>query len=608
MKTTAIEKCIIRLAGDSGDGMQITGDRLALISALFGNDVVTLADYPAEIRAPQGTTYGVSGYQLQIGKVKVHTPGDKVDILVAMNPAALVVNINRVKEGGIVIVNSDSFDKKNFERAKLDSDPLDDPSMEKFDLHKINMTERTLECLKDSSLSNVDKARCKNFLALGCISWLLTRPVDTTKNWLKEKFAKKPEIADANIKALNEGYVAADTLGLVAFPFSIEKQADTAKGQYRFVSGNQAIALGLCAAGVKSERGVFYSSYPITPASDILHEMAKLRGYGVKSLQAEDEIAAVGNAIGAAYAGSLAATATSGPGMVLKQEFIALAVMAELPLVVVDVQRAGPSTGMPTKTEQTDLLLSMYGRNGESPVIVLAASSPADCFQRAYEASKLAIKYMVPVVVLSDAYLANGREPWEIVDPDTLDKIETTDFPDDEIFRAYKRDPETLSRPWKIPGEKGFEHRIGGLEKDYETGDISYDGDNHQKMVALRQAKIDCVRQDIPATKIKKAAAADHLLLSWGSIMGSARRAFEELENTDTAVDHTHIHHLSPLPADLATIFNAYKKIFVAEQNSGHLLMVLRKEFPSIEFVGIQSITGQPFKVELITQKIIEGV
>lgn len=612
---------VVRFVGDSGDGMQLTGDRLAKVSALFGNDVVTLADFPAEIRAPAGSTFGVSGYQLHIGSTEVLTSGDQVDLLIAMNPAALKVNLKSLKAGGMVIVNEDAFIQKNFERAGLQSNPLEDGSLEGYRVHRVPMTKQTTEALKDSPISTQDKARCKNFFALGLVCWLLDRPTAATSQWIDAKFVNRPEVAEANKKAMEEGFRLAETIELFNGAVPIPKlELAQAPGTYKFIGGNAALALGLVSAAQKVNRKLFFGSYPITPASDVLHELSRLWDFGVTTFQAEDEIAAIGASVGAAYAGSLAVTSTSGPGLVLKQEFVGLAVMTELPLVILDVQRAGPSTGMPTKTEQADLNLALYGRNGESPVVVLAPKSPSDCFKTAYEACRIALKYMTPVMVLSDGFLANGLEAWRIPADDELAEIEIatgqleeqpsasegekTEQADSEEYLPYLRNPKTLARAWVPPGTPAKEHRIGGLEKEADTGKISYDPENHEAMCRLRASKVARVAEDYDETDFFGSSECEDLLLGWGSTFGPLRKAVGLLAMEGVQIGHLHLRYIHPFPLDLGEKLRGFKKIYVAELNLGQLVMKLRAEYPDCDFIPINQVTGQPMKVENIINAV----
>ena len=606
----SIETAIIRFAGDSGDGIQITGDRFASNSAILGNDVVTLADYPAEIRAPLGTTYGVSGYQVQVGKSDVYTPGDAVDILVAMNPAALQVNLKTVKKNGIIIANSDAFNEKNLEKAGFSQNPLEDDSLSAYRVHGIEITTLTQKALDESPLNPKEKARCKNFFALGLVSWLLDRPIDGTIAWLKVKFKNKPEIANANVTALKEGWNAGDIRELFQSNYTIptvENKLDP--GKYRFISGNSALSLGLIAAGKKAGKKIVFASYPITPASDILHEMNKHRNFDITTFQAEDEIAACGAALGSSYSGALGVTSTSGPGMALKSEFIGLAVMTELPLVILDIQRAGPSTGLPTKTEQGDLLMALWGRNGESPCIVLAPQSPSDCFEMAYIACDLAMKYMSPVVLLSDSYLANGHEAWKLPKFGDLPQIQVT-VPtlEGDKFLPYKRDKHTLARPWAKPGLKGFEHRIGGLEKELDTGNVCQEPENHARMVALRAAKIEAAAKDVPQVELLGEKRGSFLVLGWGSSYGAIRKATQNLIDSGKNVSSAHLRSINPFPANLAEVIDGFEKILVPENNLGQLIIKLRHEYPNKTFEGFSKVTGQPFRVSEIESAVLNSI
>jgi len=607
-KKKPIERCevvSIRFAGDSGDGMQLTGDRFANVSAVFGNDVVTLADYPAEIRAPSGTVGGVSGYQLNIGTDAVYTPGDLVDILVAMNPAALKANQNRVRKGGIIIVDSDTFSARNNEKAGFVGNPLEDGSLGAYNLYPLPVTTFTRETLKGSTLSPKSVDRCKNFFALGLTCWLTNRPAEPINDWIAEKFKKAPEMVDANRRAFKAGYDCGDTKEYFSVQFEV--QADGSKkpaGTYRYVNGNQTVALGLLAAGRKSGLKLFLGSYPITPATEVLQELSKRRSEDVMTFQAEDEIAGIGTAVGAAYAGALAVTSTSGPGLALKGEFINLAVMTELPLVIVNVQRAGPSTGLPTKTEQSDLLQSLYGRNGDSPLVVMACRSPGDGFDVAYEACRVALKYMTPVVVLSDGYLANGSEPWRIPPEKDLKDIITRKVtgPIDGGFKPYSRDKETLARPWAIPGTPGLEHRIGGLEKEDGSGRISHDLLNHEKMTHYRAEKVERVKAEIPPCEIYGDKNAKLLVLGWGSTYGSIRKAVEQSVKSGLPVAGLHLRYVNPLPGDLGDILRKYDRILLPENNMGQLAMLLRAKYlaPIESYTKIQ---GAPFAVEELVNK-----
>lgn len=597
----------IRFAGDSGDGMQLTGDRLAKISAIFGNEVSTLADYPAEIRAPQGTLYGVSGYQLQIGTKDIYTPGDQVDILLAMNPAALMANLERVKPGGKIILDEDSFTDKNFEKIDLAGHPEDLGLLAAYDVYKLPISEQTKASLAATSLKPKEMLRCKNFFALGVVCWILDRDIESTKTWIREKFSKIPEIAEANVLAFGEGYTAALVREMLPSQSPIEvKNEKLTSGTYRFVTGNTALSLGLIAASVKSSKKLFFGSYPITPASDILHELTRHRNFGVTTFQAEDEIAAIGAAVGAAYAGSLAVTSTSGPGLALKGEFLNLAVMTELPLVVLDIQRAGPSTGMPTKTEQSDLLMALHGRNGESPVVVIAPISPAQCFAAAFWACKIAMTSMVPVILLSDAYLANGYESWKVPGEDDLETIPPSNTPSADEFAPYKRN-ELYARPWVVPGTAALEHRIGGLEKEDETGNVCYTPDNHQKMTNLRQKKVDTVSTYLPPLEVEGDIHANLLVIGWGSTYGILKKTVQNLnaaESKPVKAAHVQLMFINPFQKELKAVLDRYEKIVVVENNSGQLASKLRDEFPDKSFDTITEVTGQPFKTSELEQKL----
>lgn len=606
----------VRFAGDSGDGMQLTGDRLAKISAIFGNEVSTLADYPAEIRAPQGTLYGVSGYQLQIGTKDIYSPGDEVDILLAMNPAALVANLSTVKNGGLIIVDKDAFTQKNFEKINIAQSPLEDGSLAAYKVSDIPISELTKSCLASTGLTPKEMLRCKNFFALGVVCWILDRQIETTKEWIRQKFSKIPEVAEANVLAFNEGFTAGLVRDLHPQQNAIEvKEEKLANGIYRFVTGNTALSLGLITASQKSQKKLFFGSYPITPASDVLHELSKHRNFGVTTFQAEDEIAAIGSAIGASYAGSLAVTCTSGPGLALKGEFLNLAVMTELPLVVLNIQRAGPSTGMPTKTEQSDLAMALWGRNGDSPVVVIAPNSPADCFNAAFEAAKIAMTTMTPVVLLSDAYLANGYETWKVPESSTIEAIRLNPPAGPDTFKPYSRD-ENLSRPWVHPGMKDYEHRIGGLEKEDITGNVCYTPENHQKMTNLRAQKVKNIAKSFPALTVEGNAGADILFVGWGSTYGIIKKAVQIINNhsedetskksevgISSGAAHIHLRYLNPLHQDLGDHFRKFKKIVVFENNSGQAVIKLRSELSDLTFESFTKVSGQPFSVGEIVNK-----
>ncbi len=600
-ETVDLTDVIVRFAGDSGDGMQLTGSQFTNTTALVGNDLSTLPDYPAEIRAPIGTTYGVSGFQLHFSSDDIHTPGDAPDVLVAMNPAALKVNLNALKPDAIIIINENAFDSKNFRLAHYDSNPLEDGTLDGFNVVQVPLSKLTAIALEDSGLGAKEIARCKNFFALGMMYWLYSRPIEPTLEWIKVKFKSNELIARANEKALKSGYYFGENTELFTVRYHVEP-AKLEKGTYRNISGNEAVALGFVAASVKSGLPLFLGSYPITPASDILHELSKHKNFGVRTFQAEDEIAAVTAAIGAAFSGALAITTTSGPGVALKTEAIGLAVMTELPLVIIDVQRGGPSTGLPTKTEQSDLLQAFYGRNGEAPVAVVAPSTPADCFQMALEASRIATKYMVPVMYLSDGYIANGSEPWKIPEPDSIPEIEVKFRTEKEGFQPYLRD-ENLSRPWVLPGTPGLEHRLGGLEKANITGNVSYDPQNHEFMVRLREEKVNNIVHDIPLLKIIGDEDADLLVVGWGGTFGSITEAVNRIRKNGKKVAQIHFRYLNPFPKNTSDILHRYKKILCPELNMGQLAKVLASQF-NIKVEQYNKIQGLPFKSSEIVDKI----
>ena len=598
-----LEEVTIRFAGDSGDGMQLTGTQFTNTAALLGNDLSTLPDYPAEIRAPAGTTYGVSGFQIHFGSTDILTPGDSCDVLVAMNPAALVTNIKTLRDGGTVIVNEDSFTEKNFKMAGLTTNPLEDGSLSRFQVHRVPISKMTSNALMDMNLSTKFVDKTKNFFALGLMYWMYNRPLDQSIKFINEKFGKKdPQIAEANLRALKAGYNYGDTVEIFTTRYEV-KPAKLPPGKYRNIMGNVATALGLVAAARKAGLQLFLGSYPITPASDILHELARLKEFDVKTFQAEDEIAAICASIGASYAGALAATSTSGPGMALKTEALGLAIMLELPLVVVDVQRGGPSTGLPTKTEQADLLQAVHGRNSEAPLCVLAASTPADCFSAVYEAARIAIKFMTPVICLTDGYVANGAEPWLIPNVDELPEIPVNFSKDPATFQPYAREEATLSRPWAIPGTPGLEHRIGGLEKQHITGNINYEPDNHDFMVKMRAAKIERIANDIPLQTIEGDEEGDLLVVGWGGTYGSIKSAVTNARARGLSVSHAHIRHLNPFPRNLGEILYRFKNILVPEINNGQLLKLLRAKY-LVPAVGFNMIRGLPLRSEEIEQKI----
>ncbi|KAB8180535.1 2-oxoacid:acceptor oxidoreductase subunit alpha [Microbispora catharanthi] len=606
-----LDRVIIRFAGDSGDGMQLTGDRFTAETAQFGNDLSTLPNFPAEIRAPAGTLPGVSSFQLHFADHDILTPGDAPNVLVAMNPAALKANLGDLPKGADIIANTDEFTKRNLAKVGYDGNPLEDDSLAEWRLHAVPLTSLTVKSLEGYDISKKDAERAKNMFALGLLSWLYHRPTEGTIQFLEAKFAKKPEIAKANIAAFQAGWNYGETTESFSVSYEI-KPATLRPGTYRNISGNQALAYGLIAASVQSKLPLFLGSYPITPASDILHELSKHKRFGIRTFQAEDEIAGVGAALGAAFGGSLGVTTTSGPGVALKAETVGLAVTTELPLIVVDVQRAGPSTGMPTKTEQTDLLMAMYGRNGESPVPVLAAATPSDCFTMAIEAARIALQYRTPVMLLSDGYLANGSEPWRIPDIDELPDISvlftTEPNGDDGTYLPFKRDPETLARPWAVPGTAGLEHRIGGIEKADGTGNISYDPDNHDKMVRLRQAKIDGI--DVPDLTVDDPDGdARVLVLGWGSTYGPIAAAARRVRAAGHKVAQAHLRHLNPLPANTGEVLRSYDKVLLPEINLGQLAMLLRARF-LVDVISYNRVRGLPFKaaeLAAVIQDVIES-
>ncbi len=597
-----LDEVTIRFAGDSGDGMQLTGMQFTSTTALVGNDLSTLPDYPAEIRAPAGTTYGVSGFQIHFGATEINTPGDICDVLVAMNPAALKVNLRSLRDGGIIIANTDGFDLKNLKLAGYEANPLENDSLEKYMLHSVPISKLTNLALADLNLSPKIVERSKNFFALGMMYWMYSRPLEPTLRWIIEKFQKSPELIEANTRVLKAGHAYGETTELFAVRYEV-KPAQLQAGKYRSITGNEAAAWGLIAASVKSRLDLFLGTYPITPASDILHELSKHKNFRVKTFQAEDEIAGITSAIGAAYGGSLAATTTSGPGMALKTEGMGLAVMLELPLVIINVQRGGPSTGLPTKTEQADLLQAIYGRNGETPIPVLAASTPADCFTMTYEASRIALKYMTPVILLTDGYLANGAEPWLIPPVSSLPDLQPKFAVNPENFQPYARDEQTLSRPWAIPGTPGLEHRIGGLEKQHITGNVSYDPENHEFMIKLRQKKVDGIVNDIPLAQVEGDDQGDLLVVGWGGTYGAIRTAVESQRRQGKSVSHLHIKYLNPLPKNLGEILKKYKKILVAEINLGQLVKILRSVY-LIPAETYNRVLGLPFKANELEEAI----
>jgi 2-oxoglutarate ferredoxin oxidoreductase subunit alpha len=598
-----LDRAVIRFAGDSGDGMQLTGEQFTTESAWAGNDLATLPNFPAEIRAPAGTLFGVSSFQLQFGSQRVYTPGDRLDCLVAMNTAALKVHLSDLKPGGLLIVNTAAFEKRNLDKAGYAANPLDEPSLgERYRLHKVDMSGLTHQAIADLKLDTKEKDRTKNFFALGLVSWIYTRPLEPTLDWITKKFAKSQAIAEANTRVLKAGHAFGETAEFFEESYRVEP-AEMAPGLYRAMTGNRALAWGLLAAAQRSTLPIVYGAYPITPASSVLEELAMHKRFRVRTIQAEDEIAAVTAAIGASFGGAIGVTCSSGPGIALKGEGIGLAVTAELPLVILNIQRAGPSTGMPTKTEQADLMQALYGRNSESPIVVVAPATPGDCFYVAYEAVRIAVKYMMPVMVLSDGFLANGSEPWLIPDPSTLPPIDVHFRTETEGFFAYLRDPATLARPWVKPGTPGLEHRIGGIEKQDVTGNISYDPENHDHMVRTRAEKVRRVAQEIPPTSINGAATGDLLVVGWGGTYGSITAAVERAQAAGKSVASIHLRHLNPLPPDLGHILREYRKVLVPEINSGQLVRVLRAEY-LVDAVGFNRVRGLPLASEDIQDAI----
>ncbi len=600
-----LKSVTIRFAGDSGDGMQLTGNRFTDTAALIGNDVATFPDYPAEIRAPAGSLPGVSGFQVQFSSRDIYTPGDAPDVLVAMNPAALQRNLKELVPGGALFVNEDAFTKSNLKLAGYEENPLEDGSLTDYRLFKVPMSTITLETVKPLGMGKKEGERCKNFFALGLLYFVYDRPLEPTMEWIEGKFGKSPDLVEANTAALKAGYNYGDTIEAFQTAYKVDK-AQLAPGTYRSMNGNLATAYGMIVAAQKAGRPLFYGSYPITPASDILHELSRQRGFGVKTFQAEDEIAAMGSTIGAAFGGAIAVTGTSGPGVALKSEAIGLAIMAELPMVIVNVQRGGPSTGLPTKTEQADLFQAVLGRNGEAPLPVLASRSPDDCFDVAIEAVRMAVKYRTPVIMLSDGYIANGAEPWLVPDLDTIEPIEmdflTREGLGDEPHLPYKRDEQTLARNWAIPGEPGLEHRVGGLEKDYLTGNVSYDPENHERMIQVRAEKVQRVAQDYGPLQVQGPDSGPLLILGWGSSYGAITSAGEFMREDGIPVANLSIRHLFPFHRELEATMRRYDKVLVPELNCGQLSHLLRAEY-LIEVESLTKVRGLPFKVVEIIEK-----
>ncbi|MDX8055227.1 2-oxoacid:acceptor oxidoreductase subunit alpha [Lentzea sp. BCCO 10_0798] len=607
-ETRKLDRVVIRFAGDSGDGMQLTGDRFTSEAAAFGNDLATQPNFPAEIRAPQGTLPGVSSFQLHFADYDILTPGDRPDVLVAMNPAALKANVVDLPDGGILIVNTDEFSKRNLTKVGYDSNPLEDDSLERFQVHKVAMATLTIGALEETGLGKKDAERAKNMFALGLLSWMYHRPTEGTERFLREKFAKKPDIAEANVLAFRAGFYYGETTEAFAVTYEVAP-AKLNVGTYRQITGNTATAYGIVAAAQLAKLPVVLGTYPITPASDILHELSKHKNFDITTVQAEDEIAGIGIALGASYGGAIGVTSTSGPGIALKSETIGLGVMTELPLLVIDVQRGGPSTGLPTKTEQADLLQAMFGRNGESPVPIVAPQSPSDCFDAVVDATRIALQYRTPVLFLSDGAIANGSEPWMIPDVETLPDLTVEFATDPENFQPYSRDPETLARPWAVPGTPGLQHRIGGLEKQDVTGNISYDPENHDKMVRLRQAKIDGI--EVPDVVVEDPDGnAKVLVVGWGSSYGPIGAAARRVRKLGLPVAHAHLRHLNPFPKNLGDVLKSYEKVIVPEMNLGQLALLLRAKY-LVDAISYTKVQGLPFKAEELQDvlaDVIKGV
>jgi len=602
LPTQELERVTIRFAGDSGDGMQLTGTQFTRTAAVFGNDISTLPDFPAEIRAPAGSLPGVSGFQISFSSTDIHTPGDEPDVLVAMNPAALKTNIGDLPAGGALIVNSDAFTAANLAKAAYASNPLTDGSLKPYTMFEIPISTLNERSLDGLDMTSKQKDLTKNFFALGIMFWLYERSMDPTIHWIDQKFSARPVVAEANKRALKAGYAFGETTEIFHTHYRV-RPARLDPGTYRNITGNEAAALGFLAASQLADRPLFYGSYPITPASDILHQLSGYKAFGVKTFQAEDEIAAIGAAIGASYGGALGLTASSGPGIALKTEAMGLAVMVELPLVVIDVQRAGPSTGMPTKNEQADLLQVMFGRNSDSPIPIVAPATPGECFDLAIEAWRLALKYMTPVVYLSDAFLATGSEPWRIPSVADLPSIGVANaIKGDGPFRPYERDPDTLARPWAVPGTAGLEHRIGGLEKADITGNVSYDPDNHHRMQLLRQAKVAGIADDIAPLEVFGPSSGELLILGWGSTYGAIRSAVERLHADGRSVAHAHLRHLNPFPENTESVLRSYRRVLIPEVNLGQLLLLVRARY-LIDAIGYDRVRGKPFRIaEIVTE------
>jgi len=593
----------IRFSGDSGDGMQLTGGQFSENTAIFGNDLNTLPDFPAEIRAPQGTLYGVSSFQMQFGSRQIFTPGDELDVLVAMNPAALQVHLSDLKEHGLLIVNTDNFTSKNLKLANYETNPLEDESLaKKYRLITVGMTSLVKTKLDDMDLTPKEKARSTNMFALGLLYWLYERDIQTTIDFLNKKFKNKPLISESNIKALKTGFYYGETIEVIKTTYKIGK-AKYEPGKYRNIMGNQGLSLGLLAASQNNDIDLFFGGYPITPASDILHDLSKFKSFGIKTFQAEDEIAGITSAIGAAFAGDLAVTASSGPGIALKGEAIGLVTITELPIVIINIQRGGPSTGLPTKTEQSDLFQAIYGRNGECPCVVLAASSPSDCFEMAYQASKIALEHMIPVFLLSDGYIANGSEPWKFPNVKDLPKFNINYLKDGEDFLPYKRDEKTLARKWALPGQKGYEHRIGGLEKADVTGNVNYDPDNHHNMTLKRQEKVNIISNFIPDVEVFGPTSGKLLVIGWGGTYGSIKSAVTKAHQENLSVSQIHLKYLNPLPKNLGEVLLKFDKILMPELNMGQLLSIIRAKY-LVDAKGFNRVKGKPFSANDIFKEI----
>ena len=595
-----LDRVTIRFCGDSGDGMQLTGTQFTRTAAQYGNDISTLPDYPAEIRAPAGSLPGVSGFQLSFSSSEIYTPGDQPDVLVAMNPAALKTNVMDLPAGGALIVNQDAFTQQNLTKAGYVSNPLTDGSLKQYSLFEIPISSMNVRALDGLDMTSKQMDLTKNFFALGIMFWLYERSMEPTIRWVESRFGAKPVLAEANIRALKAGYAFGETTEMFHTHYRV-KPAKLSPGTYRNITGNEATALGFVAAAQLAKRELFYGSYPITPASEILHQLAGYKSFGVKTFQAEDEIAAIGSAIGASYGGALGMTASSGPGIALKTEAMGLAAMVELPLVVIDVQRAGPSTGMPTKVEQADLLQVMFGRNGDSPIPVVAPATPSECFDYAIEACRIALKYMTPVIYLSDAFLATGAEPWKIPDLDDLPSIEVANWTVKETFHPYDRDPVTLARPWAVPGTPGLEHRIGGLEKADISGNVSYDPDNHHKMQMLRAAKVAGIANDIPDLQVYGPEKGELLILAWGSTYGAIRSAVDRLQAEGRSVSHAHLRHLNPFPRNTGDVLRSFNRVLIPEVNLGQLRLLIRARY-LIDAVGLNRVRGKPFRISEVEE------